>query len=199
MKMFAVCILSVVAATSVLAQSQDAGKSPRKWTSIRGETVEASFVKLQAGSVQLRTADGKDMQIDMMELISTDRALIRELAAPPRPNPAAQSVAGAYSGKYKSERWSGALACTITEDSDGELKADWSAEHSDGKKYRYSGAFRKNSEGKYDGLFDVRRPKEFQVTGSFDGSNFAGEIALVDRKGGSKTTGDLTMSRKSDD
>ncbi|MBM4093075.1 MAG: hypothetical protein FJ276_27250 [Planctomycetes bacterium] len=200
MKRFLIVLSFAIAGVACRAEDRGAVGGPqaevRSWTSTSGQKVEAAFVKLQSGYVYLRTAEGKDVMIALAELAQDDRDVARRLAAPPRPKPAERSNAGKYSGTYRSEGWSGALECELKDSGKDVMSAAWAAIHSDKKTYKYSGVLKKQSDGKYDGVFDVRRPKEFRVNGSFDAGTFSGSVSLVDRNGAEKKTGELSMTRK---
>lgn len=167
----------------------------RKWTSTGGQTVEARFVRLRSGVVTLRTKDGKDVQIPFGRLASDDQTLAKQSASPRKPKPAAPSYAGNYTGTYRSEGWKGPLTCVVADGDEGQVEAAFEAVHSDGKTYKYKGVLKPTDDGKYDGLCDVRRPKEFRVTGSFKGPKFTAAIALVPDKGDQKPTGEFSMTR----
>ena len=191
------CALLILLAMSAPARAAT-NAVLRTWTSARGETVEAMFVRLRAGYVVLRTAEGKDLQIRLSHLTRADQTLARQLANPPQPEPKRKTAAraGQYKGTYHSGRWKGKLDCVLSEDDKGLLAASFTAMHSDGKAHRYSGTLRPASGGKYNGLFDVRRPKEFRVTGSFRGDKFTATLALVGRNGRESKAGKFSMSRK---
>lgn len=53
----------------------------RAWHSNNGTSVDAEFVKLQYGTVQLRAAGGQKIAIGLGELIPEDQAAAKELAA----------------------------------------------------------------------------------------------------------------------
>ena len=181
---------------AVMAAEVAPDSAARTWTSVSGKAVEAKFVRLRSGLVTLRPGTGKDVQIPLSRLSDADQKLARQLGAPPRAKVkvAAPSYAGKYRGTYRSEGWSGRLDCVLTE-TDAGLSAVFDASHGD-KVHKYTGVLKTNPKGKLDGLFDVRSPKEFRVTGSFDGSKFTAVISKAGKNGQDKPTGKLSMSRR---
>lgn len=174
----------------------DGRESVRSWTSIGGNAVEAGFVSLQSGQVHLRTADGQDIRIDMSRLSEDDKEFVRSRSGGSASKKrAAVGVEGTYKGTYREGGWSGALDCVLTGAAGGELTAAFAAVHSDGKTYNYRGTLAPKDGGKFEGLFDVRRPKEFRVSGSFAGPVFMGAIALVEENGQERASGELSMTR----
>lgn len=53
----------------------------RTWTSSKGSTLEAEFVRLQGDIVFLRTEDGRLVKIDITKLIHDDQIIARKLAS----------------------------------------------------------------------------------------------------------------------
>ncbi|WP_372845294.1 thioredoxin-like domain-containing protein [Pontiella sp.] len=66
----------------LLAGTVAASAEIRTWTSIAGTTIDAEFVKLQSGTVYLKTADGAEKRIPKSKLVMEDRQLADQLSNP---------------------------------------------------------------------------------------------------------------------
>ncbi|MEM7392039.1 MAG: thioredoxin-like domain-containing protein, partial [Verrucomicrobiota bacterium] len=72
--------LSIIVFT-VFSQPVFAGKM-RTWTSAKGSKIEAGFVSLSFGKVQLEKRDGSRVSISLSKLSAADQRLARELGSP---------------------------------------------------------------------------------------------------------------------
>jgi len=119
-----VCVALLAAARAVCAA--DAGV--RTWTSVSGQTVEASFVKMEAGMVHLQRAGGETVGIPLSRLCQADQAVARELAGvAPADAPAVKS-----SMAVKAAPASRAAGDTLTEEEIAALKTEWRDERGRG-------------------------------------------------------------------
>lgn len=182
----------------------------RTWTSASGASIEAAFVRIENGQAVLRKPDGSQVMIGMSSLAPDDRKLAQELGAPKRTaaltaegtrlransGGAASPLAGRYTGTYD---WGGkehAVTCVLKGADDGELAADFSAEY-DGQDRKYRGTLGRDKGGMtYSGVFDVRKPREFRLRGTFSGAGFRGDCLLIGDDGKERREGGIELKKK---
>ncbi len=75
-KVLAVCMLGALMAAPF------ASAETRIWTDSKGRTVDAEFMRLEAGKVYLKLADGREIPYPMDLLSAEDQAFVKEIAPP---------------------------------------------------------------------------------------------------------------------
>jgi len=79
-----ICIVLLVVATTIVGAEPDKN-GLRTWTTQTGQTVDASFEKIQYGKVYLKKENGEIIKISNRKLAKEDQKLISELTAAASP------------------------------------------------------------------------------------------------------------------
>ena len=101
-------LMSVFFATILFGTMLSHGEM-RIWTSIKGDTVEAEFVKFFGGKVVLRKPDGKELKVSANGLCAADRKYLNESIPPTIEIDVDidndRKEVGSYSSDYSSYGW----------------------------------------------------------------------------------------------
>lgn len=175
----------------------------RTWTSTRGQTLRAEFVRMQFGTVYLKSAEGRMMHVSLGKLSHADQKVARSLAA------AASTVArsgrsgartgglsgpgaGRYEGTYRWGNKPGDLYCVLKAKSAGKLGATFTCKY-EGKTHIYKGALKPNgADGQVTGTFTVRKPRDYVLKGKVKDGRFDAAFFLLDEDGKERSAGNFT-------
>lgn len=81
-------LLALLLRAGILFFAHAAPASPRTWTDRDGRTVDAEFVRAEAGSVVIRRADGREFTLSRDRLSAADLAFVDDQSAKPAPTEA---------------------------------------------------------------------------------------------------------------